>query len=60
MSGTADGRDEHSTVQRTDAEWRSLLDDASFAVLRRFSQTQNVKLRQVAELVIENGALPEL
>ena len=35
MSGTADGRDEHSTVQRTDAEWRSLLDDASFAVLRR-------------------------
>ncbi len=35
MSGTADGRDEHGTVQRTDAEWRSLLDDTSFAVLRR-------------------------
>lgn len=34
--------------------------DRSFAVLRRFSQTQNVKLRQVAELVIENGALPHL
>lgn len=32
----------------------------SFAVLRRFSQTQNIKLRQVAEMVIENGALPEL
>jgi len=32
----------------------------AFAVLRRFSQTQNVKLRQVAELVIENGSLPEI
>ena len=32
----------------------------AFGVLRRFSQTQNVKLRRVAELVIENGALPEI
>jgi GAF domain-containing protein len=32
----------------------------AFGVLRRFSQTQNVKLRHVAELVIENGALPEI
>ena len=32
----------------------------SFSVLRRFSQAQNIKLRKVAELVIENGSLPEL
>ncbi|RNL79150.1 GAF and ANTAR domain-containing protein [Nocardioides marmorisolisilvae] len=32
----------------------------SFAVLRRFSQAQNIKLRTVAELVIENGTLPDL
>lgn len=34
--------------------------DRSFAVLRRFSQTQNLKLRRVAELVIENGSLPAI
>jgi GAF domain-containing protein len=34
--------------------------DRAFAVLRRFSQTQNVKLRTVAELVISNGDLPAL
>ncbi|MCW2855151.1 MAG: hypothetical protein JWR52_766 [Marmoricola sp.] len=33
--------------------------DRAFSVLRRFSQTENVKLRQVAELVIANGNLPE-
>jgi GAF domain-containing protein len=32
----------------------------SFSVLRRFSQAQNLKLRRVAELVIENGTLPDL
>lgn len=32
--------------------------DRAFAVLRRFSQTQNVKLRAVAELVIATGDLP--
>ena len=32
----------------------------AFAVLRRFSQTQNVKLRRVAELVVENGDLPQI
>lgn len=32
--------------------------DRAFAVLRRFSQTQNVKLRTVAQLVIANGELP--
>src|SRR5690348_13636238 len=32
----------------------------SFAVLRRFSQAQNLKLRHVAALVVENGSLPEL
>ncbi|MFL6107605.1 MAG: ANTAR domain-containing protein [Marmoricola sp.] len=30
----------------------------SFAVLRRFSQTENIKLRKVAEMVIETGSLP--
>ena len=34
--------------------------DRAFAVLRRFSQTQNVKLRAVANLVVESGNLPEL
>ncbi|MCZ4498976.1 MAG: hypothetical protein JWQ74_1529 [Marmoricola sp.] len=34
--------------------------DRAFAVLRRFSQTQNVKLRAVAQLVIDNGELPPL
>lgn len=32
--------------------------DTAFAVLRRYSQSQNVKLRDVANLVIENGELP--
>lgn len=32
----------------------------SFSVLRRFSQTQNIKLRKVAELVVANGTLPDL
>ncbi|MCW2783533.1 MAG: hypothetical protein JWP74_50, partial [Marmoricola sp.] len=32
--------------------------DRAFSVLRRFSQTENIKLRQVAELVIANGDLP--
>jgi GAF domain-containing protein len=32
----------------------------AFAVLRRFSQSQNIKLRKVAELVVENGGLPDL
>jgi GAF domain-containing protein len=32
----------------------------AFAVLRRFSQTQNLKLRHVAELVVTNGTLPDL
>lgn len=32
--------------------------DRAFAVLRRFSQTENIKLRQVAELVIVSGSLP--
>jgi GAF domain-containing protein len=30
----------------------------AFAVLRRYSQAQNVKLREVAELVIAQGELP--
>lgn len=34
--------------------------DRAFAVLRRFSQTQNTKLRAVAELVIASGELPTL
>jgi GAF domain-containing protein len=32
--------------------------DTAFAVLRRYSQTENVKLRAVAELVVEHGELP--
>ena len=32
--------------------------DRAFAVLRRFSQAQNIKLRAVAELVIDSGDLP--
>lgn len=32
--------------------------ERAFSVLRRFSQTENTKLRQVAELVIANGDLP--
>lgn len=36
-----------------------LAPDKAFAVLRRFSQTQNVKLRAVAELVIATGDLPQ-
>ena len=32
----------------------------AFSVLRRFSQTQNLKLRRVAEMVVENGSLPKL
>ena len=32
----------------------------SFAVLRRFSQARNIKLRKVAEMVIETGSLPDL
>jgi GAF domain-containing protein len=34
--------------------------DRAFAVLRRFSQTQNIKLRAVADLVIASGDLPPL
>lgn len=34
--------------------------DRAFSVLRRFSQTQNIKLRSVAELVIASGDLPTL
>ncbi|MCX6396591.1 MAG: GAF and ANTAR domain-containing protein [Propionibacteriales bacterium] len=34
--------------------------DRAFSVLRRFSQTQNIKLRSVAELVISNGDLPPI
>lgn len=34
--------------------------DRAFAVLRRFSQTQNVKLRAVAEMVVDNGDLPSI
>lgn len=33
--------------------------DRAFAVLRRFSQTENVKLRDVAGLVIASGSLPD-
>jgi GAF domain-containing protein len=32
--------------------------DTAFAVLRRYSQSQNLKLRAVADLVIEHGDLP--
>jgi GAF domain-containing protein len=34
--------------------------DRAFAVLRRFSQTANIKLRAVAELVVNSGDLPTL
>lgn len=34
--------------------------DRAFAVLRRLSQSRNVKLRAVAEMVVESGKLPEL
>lgn len=32
--------------------------DTAFAVLRRYSQVQNIKLRSVAELVVAEGGLP--
>ena len=36
-----------------------LTEDKAFAVLLRYSQDRNIKLRLVADQLVENGSLPE-
>jgi GAF domain-containing protein len=59
LKGAVEGRTIIGQAQGILMERFGLDADRAFSVLRRFSQTENIKLRQVAELVITTGSLPD-